>query len=369
MRLLTLTLLLTATAAITAQAQWDLEESHTTADLRGVANTGGGVVWASGTHGTVIRSEDGGYLWQTCSMPPGAEALDFRGIQAFNENIAIAMSSGKGDLSRLYKTTDGCQTWKLVFTNPDKEGFWDGILKVTGKQLYVLGDPVDGKFALFYSDNSGDTWSIAADPGLDAPKDAGAFAASNSSLSMVFPFLFFGTGGADSPRVFHTYSKCAVGQTQGNCPIAWISTPVPLASGSPAAGVFSLATRTITSMAGKSKSIIVAVGGTYDKPDATPGTAATSTDNGLTWTPATTFPHGYRSAVSYTANWQLLITVGPNGTDISTDDGKNWRPLKPLPSQPADTDQHWNALSLPFVVGPKGRIGRLNTTGPPPPPR
>ena len=37
------------------------------------------------------------------------------------------MSSGKGDLSRLYKTTDACKTWKLVFTNPDREGFWDAV--------------------------------------------------------------------------------------------------------------------------------------------------------------------------------------------------------------------------------------------------
>ncbi len=358
MRLLGL-LLLAVTA--TAQAQWDIEDQPTTADLRGVINTGGGAVWASGTHGTVVRSEDGGYLWQACSIPPGAEKLDFRGIQAWDENTAIVMSSGKGDLSRLYKTTDGCKSWKLVFTNPDKEGFWDAILKVTSKQLYLMGDPVDGKFAMFYSDDTGNIWSIADDPGLDAPKDAGAFAASNSSLTISVPYLFFGTGGADAPRVFHSAAKCTVGQTDGSCPIAWTSTPVPLASGSAAAGVFSLATRTTTNMAGKSKSIIIAVGGIYDKPDATAGTSATSTDGGLTWIPATTPPHGYRSAVAYNANRQILITVGPNGTDISTDDGKNWRPLKPLPGQEPDCDQHWNALSYPFVVGPKGRIGRLNT--------
>jgi hypothetical protein len=53
----------------------------------------------------------------------------------------------------------------------------------------------------------------------------------------------------------------------------------------------------------------------------------------------------------------LLLAVG--STDISTDDGRNWRALRPTPSEPADADQHWNALSLPFVVGPHGRIGRL----------
>ena len=109
-----------------ARAQWEMESSRTTADLRGIDNVGGGVAWASGTNGTVLRTEDGGYLWQACTVPPGAEHLDFRGMQAFDANTAIVMSSGKGDLSRLYKTTDGCQTWKLVFTNPDTDGFWTG---------------------------------------------------------------------------------------------------------------------------------------------------------------------------------------------------------------------------------------------------
>src|ERR1700753_4372858 len=99
----TLLLLLLATLATKKiQAQFDLEDSHTTASLRGIHNVGGGVAWASGTNGTVLRTEDGGYLWQTCNIPPGAEKLDFRGIQAFDENTAIVMSSGKGALSRLY---------------------------------------------------------------------------------------------------------------------------------------------------------------------------------------------------------------------------------------------------------------------------
>ena len=78
-------------------------------------------------------------------------------------------------------------------------------------------------------------------------------------------------------------------------------------------------------------------------------------------------PHGFRSAVAYDEPAKTWITVGPNGTDISTDDGRNWRALKPDPrdGDPPDgipEDQHWNALSLPFVVGPHGRIGRLRST-------
>jgi photosystem II stability/assembly factor-like uncharacterized protein len=72
--------LITLLATLPGKAQWDIQDSHTTASLRGIANIGGGVAWASGTDGTVLRTEDGGYLWQTCATPPGAEKLDFRGI-------------------------------------------------------------------------------------------------------------------------------------------------------------------------------------------------------------------------------------------------------------------------------------------------
>src|SRR5665213_3334883 len=164
--------------ATAASAQWDIQESGTKASLRGIHSLGKGIAWASGTDGTVLRTEDGGYLWQHCTVPPGAEKPDFRGVQGFDENTALVMSSGKGDLSRLYKTTDGCQTWKLVFTNPDKEGFWDALQFYQGKTFeaahngkdgtliqtpsrtdgMLIGDPVNEAFAIFSTRDGGSTW-------------------------------------------------------------------------------------------------------------------------------------------------------------------------------------------------------------------
>src|SRR5437899_2724276 len=194
-----LLLLLTSLATKKIQAQFDIEDSNTTASLRGIHNVGGGVAWASGTNGTVLRTEDGGYLWQTCTVPPGAEKLDFRGIQAFDENTAIVMSSGKGDLSRLYKTTDGCQTWKLLFTNPDKDGFWDALLFYSRLNGGLLGDPVDGHFKLWETRDGGKHWTVGKRKGLNAdPLLQGAFAASNSSMTVSpdrLQRIAFGTGG------------------------------------------------------------------------------------------------------------------------------------------------------------------------------
>src|SRR5580693_7023809 len=168
-------------------AQWQILNSGTSADLRGIDNVGGGVAWASGTNGTVLRTEDGGYVWQSCTVPPDAEKLDFRGIQAFDANTAIVMSSGKGDLSRLYKTTDGCHSWKLIFTNPDEDGFLDAIKFAPGEKTrsfrvgIVYGDPVQGKFVQFRSYDFGATWSRVSET-PDAREGEAMFAASNSTL-------------------------------------------------------------------------------------------------------------------------------------------------------------------------------------------
>lgn len=102
------------------------------------------------------------------------------------------------------------------------------------------------------------------------------------------------------------------------------------------------------------------LGGDYTKPDDRTGTSAFSTDAGQHWIVSAALPHGYRSAVAYDRDSKAWITVGPNGTDLSTDDGTNWRALKPTPIDAPDADRNWNALSLPYVVGPNGRIGKLS---------
>lgn len=376
MRLYVLVLLCLLIPSLRAQAQWDLQDSHTTASLRGIHNVGGGVAWASGSKGTVLRTEDGGCLWQTCAVPPGAEQLDFRGIQAFDANTAIVMSSGSGDLSRLYKTTDGCKTWKLVFTNPDKDGFWDAIRFDFRNPMHasvdwrdhihgvLVGDPVDGNFVIYETSNSGDTWRRLLDDKSARPVKAsakeGMFAASNSSLMLLpdfnQPFAFV-TGGADGSRLFVVQRRCF---WDDGCRSSFEVTSLPFLL-SASSGAFSIAPRYPHS--GNLSPDVVIVGGDYKNPDSSVATAFFIPFNRIVSrrrarTPRTP-PHGYRSAVAYDEKTKTWITVGPNGTDISTDDGKNWRALKPKSGQPADADKNWNALSLPFVVGAGGRIGKL----------
>jgi hypothetical protein len=341
---------------------WALEESGTTAGLRGVRSLGGGVAWASGSDGTILRTEDGGYEWQSCTVPDGAEKLDFRGIWAWDTNTAIVMSSGPGDLSRLYRTTDGCSHWTLVLTNPDKTGFFDAMVFAGREVGYLLGDPVNGAFPLLRTADGGLTWTKIRSAGLTTGSlGIAAFAASNSSMTdagMVVNALlagddrvWFGTGGQGGTFIYEGQSNC---ERDGNTPpdpaclTSWTfkRQPLPMAANSPSAGAFSL--RVVWWDEGVKAA--VAVGGDFAKPGETDGTAAWTPD-GKTWTPSDTPPHGFRSAVAWDADVNAWIAVGTNGSDVSWDGGKSWRPLD---------SGNWNALSLPFVVGPGGKIGKID---------
>lgn len=329
-----------------------MQQSWTQAGFRGVYAVGGGVAWASGTNGTVLRTEDAGYMWQACAVPPGAEKLDFRGIQAWDENTAIVMSSGPGDQSRLYKTTDGCSHWTLLFTNPDKDGFWDAVKFVDRKQGYLLGDPVHGRFVMLKTEDGGRTWKqdMAAGLEVSGTEHVGAFAASNSSLlAGSRQAVTFGTGGA------WLYTQTRQGAVDFSAPPGtpipmheqWTRARLPLTEDTESAGIFSLGWREITERLGWAT--MVAVGGDYSKPEKTEGTAAFEGPDG--WTVAAKPPHGFRSAVVWDADAKAWIAAGTSGSDISYDDGKTWQPLD---------DGNWNAISLPWIVGPKGRIARLD---------
>jgi photosystem II stability/assembly factor-like uncharacterized protein len=359
------------TLTVQAKAQWEIEDSHTTASLRGIDSVGDGVAWASGTNGTVLRTQDNGSHWQACAIPPGAEKLDFRGVQAFDANTAIVMSSGKGNLSRLYKTTNGCRTWKLIFTNPDKEGFWDAIQFTDKRHGFLLGDPIlvagsTKKRVVFKQTIDGaKTWISWERKVSDFAigDDASAFAASNSSMIAQDRFhAVVATGGKGGSAIgFPGNNEFCTLPCPCLCPpvserkamrdlnIWWkLAAPFPQTE---TGGIFSIA---------KHEERIVAVGGDYKLPDSPVQTAAYGNDwLGGGFQTAQTPPHGYRSAVAYDAQQKLWITVGPNGSDISRDDGRNWTALKPTKEDAADADKNWNALSLPFVVGPNGRIGKL----------
>lgn len=279
----------------------------------------------------MLRFADG--AWASCSLPSGAESLDFRAVWAWNGQRAVVMSSGPGNSSRLYLTDSACRNWRMLAENKDPSGFWDALVFTNIHTGYLLGDPVDGRFLLMDTRDGGLTWNRDDSPSLAAESAGeGAFAASNSSLA-VAPGgdLFFGTGGKGGARIFHRHGG------------AWTSTRVAVGSPSETAGVFSIAFR--------DERHGIAVGGDFKQPGLGLKTAIWTADSGATWNPARKPPAGYRSSVAWDKTHHAWITAGPNGSDISRDDGATWQTLDA---------GNWNALSLPWISGPDGRIAKLS---------
>ncbi|MFZ1087135.1 MAG: hypothetical protein WAN35_19400 [Terracidiphilus sp.] len=402
-----------------APAIWQMQESGATAGLRGIFSVDGTIAWASGTGGTVLKTLDGGAHWTQCAIPDAAKdgaTLDFRGVQAFDAKTAIVMASGPGDKSRLYKTTDGCMTWILLLKNTDPEGFYDYFTFWDQKHGFLLGDPIlkirvrnepstleyhagktpatfvertlkHRRFLTLSTIDGGKNWAYwGTGRGVvteDVALDGAAFAASNSAAFVPFQSLpncrpvpahatsrsWIGIGGKGGAKILMGFSNmtdvCAGPNNKwpDELRFAWSKgIPVPIAGGTDSSGVFSVNFRfDLIPLEEFPEGVIpngrgnyehgIAVGGDYTKPDVSTGTAVWSADKGEHWTASTTPPHGFRSAVQYSEALKAWITVGTNGSDISRDDGKTWQPLD---------DGNWNALSLPFVVGPNGRIARIN---------
>jgi hypothetical protein len=165
-----------------------------------------------------------------------------------------------------------------------------------------------------------------------ANENEAAFAASNSSAFLFDEHSYvLVTGGKGGPHAL-------ISQNGRPCKVV----PLPLASGTESSGAFSVFFR--------DRKHGVVVGGDYKKPEERAGTAAFTIDGGKTWKAAQDLPQGYRSSVAWDAPHKRWIAVGAHGSDFSTDDGKTWQPL--------DAGE-WNAASLPFVVGPNGRVARL----------
>jgi photosystem II stability/assembly factor-like uncharacterized protein len=182
-----LTLILAATAL--AQPAPKVLTSRTTESLRGVSAVSQEMAWASGTHGTYLRTTNAGRTWQPAQVP-GAATLDFRAVVAFSADEAFLMSAGPGDQSRIYHTADAGQHWSLEFTASNPKSFFDSMAFWDSMHGVVLGDPVPDesgklKFELLLTDD-GHTWHALQSARLPpAEEGEGAFAASNSCLAIL----------------------------------------------------------------------------------------------------------------------------------------------------------------------------------------
>jgi photosystem II stability/assembly factor-like uncharacterized protein len=306
MRGLVLAALVCCSAAVVAQQKWTPQLTGVTARLRGISAVNDRVVWASGANGTVVRTTDGGDSWEMLPVP-GAEQLDFRDIDAFSSSTAYILSIGNGEASRIYKTTDGGKQWALQLANKDPKIFLDAMAFWSEERGVAFSDSADGQFVIFTTVNGGRSWErVPAESLPPALPNEGAYAASGTNVA---------TFGSDLVWIGTTASRVLSSADRGRT--WWVSkTPLPTSA---AAGIFSIAFRSPTHG--------IVVGGDYEKEGEAVDNAAVTTDGGKTWMLSKGLT-GFRSAIAFLpGSKSTWAAVGPLGIDLSLDDGRTWKAI------------------------------------------
>ena len=323
------------------QAQWFVQRSPTKERLRGLSVVDSRVAWASGNHGTVLVTTDGGVSWKLVPFPGGSD-LDFRDVHGVGERVAYLLSIGAGRKSRIYKTTDGGMKWHLQLTLQDPRGFLDAFAFWDAEHGIAMGDPIEGRFVILATDDGGSHWNAIPSKGMPVALDGeGAFAASGSCLVIEGKKnAWFGTGGGSASRVFHSADG---GQS-------WSVNETPIPGGNASSGVFSLSFRDANHG--------VAVGGDYKQPDRAGCVIAITANGGRTWkTVEDPGPRSFRSCVVYLPyrTRPTFVAVGPSGVDFSENDGASWFPLSNSGAHAVDSrESEWGV-----AVGEDGTIARF----------
>ena len=246
-----------------------------------------------------------------------------------NEHYLFFMQSND-ESHVLREKWDGKEDSLLNFSHHGKPVFLDGIT-LQDSLGFLLGDPVDGDFALFRTKNFGKSWETCPGKVLSQENEA-AYAASGTTNHIIDGDFVFISGGETSRFIWSS----DLGEK-------WNSTKIPFES-CKTCGAYSLAY--------KNRKELLAVGGDYTRPNESINTCYFSIDGGLTWSASKNPPLGYRSCVIF-ANG-VYYACGTNGIDFSKDHGMNWQSLSNENGLSMCTDKRHLYISCP-----KGKVLKM----------
>lgn len=303
--------------------------------IRGLSVVNNNVVWVSGSNGMVGKSSNAGKNWKWMTVK-GFEKNDFRDIEAFDANTAIIMAIA--DPAYILKTTDGGDTWKVVYENKTKGMFLDAMEFRDPKNGMVIGDPVDGRFFIAETSDAGNSWNeLPAEKRFVADSGEAFFASSGTNIRLLHNESVVIASGGKNSRLF--YDK--------------IVFDLPMTKGKETAGANSVA---VFDNYKKSKANkVIVVGGDFTGDSLTDKNCFVSNNGGKTWERPKTSPNGYRSCVEF-LNKETIVTCGLNGVDYSFDGGKNFYSIS---KEGFHVCRYARIGNTVYLAGGNGKIGKM----------
>lgn len=132
---------------------WIRQETHTRANLQGIASWDGENAVAVGNDGLILFTRDGGDHWETATVPATSNPNKLFRVRIFGETAWAV-----GEFNALLRSDDHGATWSRVL--PEQDRAWNDITFV-GEQGWLVGE----FGAVMKSEDGGLNWSaIAGEP-------------------------------------------------------------------------------------------------------------------------------------------------------------------------------------------------------------
>lgn len=255
----------------------------------------------------IYTGNSDGSLWKTdLSTQQSTNLLENKNFGemrdlAFVNDHLIGMQSGENGL--LVKTTT--ESFHN-FINPSSP-IWNGVfldgMDFFNNTGFLMGDPKNGQFSLFFSTDYGNNWNTCKGK-IDPIEGEAAFAASGRNVQLLNDSTFIFVSGGMKSRFFKSTNK---GKD-------WSTSSLPFFT-SEASGAFSVCFQ--------NENVGVVVGGDYANTFLDKNCSYYTNDGGKFWTNSSIQPRGYRSCVLEKNG--VFYCCGTSGIDVSFDKGKTWK--------------------------------------------
>ena len=265
------------------------------------------VVWATAFDGSgsgenmqqFTKTTDGGNSWESYNIDIGNLNLGISMIHAYNEQIAwlVAYPRGANQTGGIFKTDDGGLNWsRQNSADYDTSSSFANVVYFWDENIgFAQGDPINGEFELYVTQNGGDNWTQV--PGNNIPNPLGGEYGYTRQIEVVGNNVWFTT---NKGRIYRSSDK-------GNNWDVFQSPIVDFGSAEVNGNI---------SFGDSQNGILI------DN-----STNVFRTENGgETWSEITTSGPVYTSGLCYIEGTDTVFSTG-NGSSFSLDGGYSWTPI------------------------------------------
>ncbi len=157
-----ITLHISGLIEVLSSPSWITQTSGTNNNLNCVDAVSDLVAWAAGDNSTILRTTNGGEVWDY--VWDGPDTLRFWSISGIDANHALVTGTGgkwsEGtNVTYIFRTYDGGISWTKVFERT--LGFLDDVTMFNQSNGFAIGGEIDGKFLILKTTNRGKNWEYS----------------------------------------------------------------------------------------------------------------------------------------------------------------------------------------------------------------